>query len=337
MNEPLSDRKQGRPPADVEAWLDRWVSGLEKEEAAPAPSPEPPDTLEAPGAGEAPTRAQPALEAARAARAEVRVQGPVVTFPPGDAQVVLGWEGGQPFHRGSVAVRGPRAPSREAWLSAGLTPAQAQALEFVLAWHGAPFDAVAPDADGGGPRWGAWPLAGAALVRTLARWKARDADGFEARLGCLGVDASAGTEPERPSLKVLDVESGRPLHGREALALLGEDVRLVAALARAGREPAAQLAQLEWVRERMLRPDPAAAFTSPRALAVLLLVALRLGPKGAQRLVTLAKDGGQENGGERAALRLASELKSSGRARESLEVRHALASPELDEVRPPVG
>lgn len=361
-----SGRKRARPPVSsqgVEALLERWVSELERgepsrppnrvaperlppvEEEPFPPEPQQPEEPERDASELAAPEERGQVAAVRAARAELRVQGTVVTFPREDAQVVLGREGGRLVHRGTVAVRGPCAPSREELAGLGLTGAQARALEFVLTWFGSPFDAVSTDAQqGNGPCWGAWPLSGEALLQALARWKRREPSTFEARLGRLGLEVGeVGQESE--GLSVLEVEEGRWRGGREALALLGDDVRLFAALAQAGRERGAQLAQLECIIEHSLHPVLAQAersaepstpagelFPTPRALALLLYAELRLGRRGSARLVTLVREElGKAGGGERAGQRFASALQAAARPREAAEVRRLLSSPELAE------
>ncbi|MHA7634055.1 hypothetical protein [Corallococcus sp. M7] len=248
----------------------------------------------------------------RAAREELQLQGPVVTFPDG-VRIVLGSEGGRPIHRGTVAVRGPCAPSREELRELGLTEPRARALEFVLAWFGHPFDSVTSEPQSGGePRWGAWPLSGPALIAALAHWKQQDPEAFDARLGRLGFDSTAP---------------------------FAEDPRLVAALARAGRERGAQRAQLETLVTHVLRPmldscsqaetavdAPGGLFASARALALLFHSELRFGRSGVTRLVTLARERPQPPA---AGEHLAEDLRASGRSREASEVWRILTSPEL--------
>nr|WP_244224266.1 hypothetical protein [Corallococcus sicarius] len=265
----------------------------------------------------------------------------MATLPPADARVVLGNEGGRLVHRGTVAVRGPCAPSREELLGLGLTEAHARALEFVLAWFGSPFDSVSWDSQSGGElRWGAWPLSGPTLIAALAEWKRSEPAAFEARLGRLGIDVIPEHPPEPASLRVQGVRSAPPTEGREALTVLGEDPRLVAALAQAGRERGAQLAQLESLIAQVLRPvltsgaapvdAPGGPFTTPRALALLFHAELRLGRRGVTRLMAHARErAGQPASGEHAGELFAEALRAAGRAREAAEVWRILASPEL--------
>nr|WP_244237626.1 hypothetical protein [Corallococcus llansteffanensis] len=268
----------------------------------------------------------------------------MVTLPPDDARVVLGNENGRLVHRGTVAVRGPCAPSREEVLGLGLTEPHACALEFVLAWFGSPFDAVAWDSQSGGElRWGAWPLSGPTLITALAHWKRREPAAFEARLGRLGIDVTPEHPPEPAALRLQGLRSAPPTEGCEALALLGEDPRLVAALAQAGRERGAQLAQLESLLAQVLRPllasgAPGAApmdatggpFSTARALALLFHAELRLGRRGVTRLMAHARErAGQPASGEHAGELFAESLRAAGRGREAAEVWRILASPEL--------
>jgi hypothetical protein len=339
------------------ALLERWVSEIER--GAPPVSPEPaepqapapvkerprPESKPRAPAAEAKPRAPTAEKAPtapfRAAREEIRLQTWGATLPPGDTQVVLMRQGGRIAHPGTVGIRGPCAPTRGELLGLGWTEAQARALEFVLAWFGAPFDSVTWDPQGEGElRWGAWPLSGLAIIEALGRWKRRAPEGFEARLGRLGVDASLGQPPQASSLTLLDPEHDAPSEGRQALALLGEEPRLLAALAQAGRERDAQLAQLEYLLEQLLRPALASAgtgpsladassgpFSTPRALALLLHAELRLGRRGVARLVALTRE--KAGSGELTGPLFAAELQTAGRAREAAEVRRILSSPEL--------
>lgn len=254
----------------------------------------------------------------RAAREALRLQGPVVTFPDG-ARVVLGNDGGRPIHRGTVAVRGPCAPSREELMGPGLTEPQARALDFVLAWFGHPFDSVTSEPQSGAePRWGAWPLSGPTLIAALAHWKQHEPEAFDARLGRLGFDATA-------------------------LTLFAEDPRMIAALARAGQERGAQRAQLETLVTHVLRPmldscaqaetavdAPGGLFGSARALALLFHAELRFGRRGVTRLVTLARERPEPPvAGEHAGERLAEDLRATGRSRDASEVWRILTTPEL--------
>ncbi|MFL5343844.1 MAG: hypothetical protein ACJ8AT_03585 [Hyalangium sp.] len=382
MAEHDSERKRARPPLPAQgvmALLERWVSELERDAPASAPAPEAPRSRNRPArerlepdpftdklsAEEAPAPQAPApsparprpearprepgeqrhpATAARAAREELRLQGLVVTLPPGDAQIVLGREGGRIVHRGTVGVRGPCAPTQEELLGLGMTKAQARALEFVLAWFGSPFDSVTSEvSDGEGPGWGVWPLSGAALIEALVRWKRREPEVFKARLERLGIDVTPGQPPEPPSLSLMDLEHGHLITGPQALERLGEDPRLLAALAQAGRERGAQLAQLEYLHEQVLRPAllssegsaapldaPGSPFATPRALALLFHTELRLGRRGVTRLVAHAHEKpGQSGSGEPAGQRFAADLQAAGRVREATELRRILSSPEL--------
>ncbi|ADO75878.1 uncharacterized protein STAUR_8123 [Stigmatella aurantiaca DW4/3-1] len=259
---------------------------------------------------------------------------------PGPTQIVLAHEDGKLIHSGTIGIRGPCAPSREEWLGLGLKKAQALALEFVLVWFGAPFDAAT---GGEEPCWGTWPFSGRAFIEVLAHWKHLDAAAFNARLGRWGVDVTLGQPAAPSSLTVIDTEQGRPLGGREALSLLGKDARLFAALAHAGRERSAQLAQLRFIAEKTLPTllaragqEPPAAESSPelaltpRMLALLLHAELRLGFRGSAKLAALAReDAGRPRAEEHAAQRFAAELYAFGRPREAAEVRRILYSPEL--------
>ncbi|RKH19556.1 hypothetical protein D7V77_32390 [Corallococcus sp. CA041A] len=267
----------------------------------------------------------------------------MVTFPDG-ARIVLGNEGGKPIHRGTVAVRGPCAPSREEVMGPGLTEPQARALDFVLAWFGHPFDSVTSEPQPGGePRWGAWPLSGPLLITALVHWKQHEPEAFDARLGRLGLEATPAQPDAAASLRLLGSRHAAPSEGHDALALIAEDPRLLAALARAGRERGAQRAQLETLVTHVLRPmlascaqaetavdAPGGLFASARALALLFHSELRFGRRGVTRLVTLARERPEPPvAGEHAGERLAEDLRATGRSREASEVWRILTSPEL--------
>ncbi|NOK22419.1 hypothetical protein HMI50_35950 [Corallococcus carmarthensis] len=265
----------------------------------------------------------------------------MVTFP-GGARIVLGNEGGRPIHRGTVAVRGPCAPSREDFMKLGLTEVQVRALEFVLTWFGSPFDSVTSEPQSGGElRWGAWPLSGPTLITALAHWRQREPEAFEARLGRLGLEATPEQPPEPASLRFPGARNAAPIEGRDVLAMIAEDPRLLAALAQAGRERGAQLAQLEALVTHVLRPILASytddspedsAFASARALALLFHAELRFGRRGVTRLVALARERPEPPiAGEHAGERLAEDLRAAGRSREASEVWRILTSPELAE------
>ncbi|MBN8233013.1 hypothetical protein JYK02_36420 [Corallococcus macrosporus] len=259
----------------------------------------------------------------------------MVTFPDG-SRIVLGNEGGRPIHRGTVAVRGPCAPSLADLVTLGLTDAQARALEFVLTWFGNPFDSVTSDPQSGGePRWGAWPLSGPLLVTALAQWRQREPDAFDGRLGRLGLEATPAQPPEPAALRFLGARNATPSEGLEALVLFAEDPRLLAALAQSGRERGAQLAQLETLVTHVLQSVLASssqdapadgAFSSARALALLFHAELRFGHRGVTRLVTLMRERPEPSA---AGERFAEDLRSTGRAREASEVWRILTSPEL--------
>lgn len=283
----------------------------------------------------------PHIAALRAAREEIQLQGMVATLPPAKARVVLGHENGRLVHRGTVAVRGPCAPSHAELLGLGLAEPQARALDCVLAWFGNPFDAVTWDSPSGVDlRWGAWPLSGDPLIAALACWKQREPEAFDARLGRLGIDVTLAP----PTLRLQGSRGAPDCEGREALALLGEDPRLMASLAQAGRERGAQLAQLKALLAQVLRPllsscspdvagveaPPEGPFSTARALAVLFHVELRFGRRGVTKLMAHARErAGQPASGEFAGERLAEDLRTAGRAREAAELWRLLSSPEL--------
>ncbi|MCY1033637.1 hypothetical protein OV207_19450 [Corallococcus sp. BB11-1] len=302
------------------------------------------DPFAEPAPSAPPAQPDAASAALRAARDSIQLQGMVATLPPLGARVVMAHENGRLVHRGTVAVRGPCAPSREEFAGRGLSDAHGRALEFVLAWFGSPFDSVAWDSQSGVElRWGAWPLSGPALIAALAHWKQREPEAFEARLGQLGVDVMPARPPEPASLRLLGARGAPSCEGREALTLLGEDPKRMAALAQAGRERGAQLAQLESLVAQVLRPllascapgatdqeSPAGPFSTARALALLLHAELRFGRRGVAKLLAHAREKpGRPASGEHAGELLAEDLRAAGRVREAAEVWRILSSPEL--------
>jgi hypothetical protein len=109
-----------------------------------------------------------------------------------------------------------------------------------------------------------------------------------------------------------------------------------AALARAGRHPAAMRAQLKTLADAVLRPalqlpgggtsTIADTLRSPRTLALILYCDLACGPSGPQRLAEAVQAGGDE---DEAIGRFVGALQRT-RARELSSVVRILTSPEWD-------
>src|SRR5262245_48213759 len=269
--------------------------------------------------------------------------GVIVTFrdAPG-GQVVLARAGGRFRHLGTVFPRGPAAPGRAAYLELGLTDEQARALESVLAWFGAPFDAV--NLDDRHPRrltWGIWGFAGRALAGCLAAWKQRAPEGFAGLLARHGIDVAVAADGSAELARPLG-RGGSPLVGERAEQTIAGEAGLVAALARAGREPAVQLAQLEALVARAARPalglalpggGPAASdvVKSARGLAAVLYVGLRFGRRGLARLAPALGKRRTAFDDESAFLSaLSDSLQEVDREADAHHVLRILSSPELD-------
>lgn len=329
--------RNGRGPS-LGALFDDWLRRLEGERSPgsePATKPaEPPKEDPAP---REPSEA-PSLEG-------VRLRGGSVTFAdaPGD-RVELRLRPSAVEHGGVVAVRGPLSTLLPQARDAGLAEAQARALEFVAAWFGAPFDAVSAPLDAERPlAWGFLRFGGTALTRCFTAWKRRDAASFKERLGRYGLDcvamrADGGVEEQ--DLQVLDPVSGDRASGRAAEQVVAAEPRWIAVLARAGRHPASQAAQVEAAVSEHLRPALSheltagttlgAALRSSPALAALFYTELALGARGARAFAeacgaNVADPGAEDDWVERFAARL--ERLRHGEHASAL--RRILSSPEL--------
>lgn len=375
---------QTRSRADEgEAHIDRWIEQLERGEAGdPYPSAmvspvgeesAVPDEgsseqktparrrrlLRARGAGrwltqrDEATRADPSedepLEQA-AAESPPPVEAARVTpaarhLPDAEPPPVLTHVGRQLQHLGTVALRGPYAPSRETVAALGLGDAGTLALDFVGAWFGAPFDSVNVRLRRGRPlSWGFWPLAGDTLAEGLALWKTRSAEGFQACLATHGIDVELAPGPsgaaEVAELVCVDAKRGLRVRGETAEALAASDPARVTALALAGRDAGAQLAQIEAVVRRSLAPAMARPvgeetlgqiLGSARGLAVLFYVDLCFGARGVDHLAE-AVEGARTHGAARARRALGSfteRLRRRGFMAEAHHVLRILSSPEL--------
>jgi len=201
------------------------------------------------------------------------------------------------LHPGTVAVRGPAAPDRAAYCEYGLSVEQASAIEFVGAWFGAPFDAVTY-ARSAVLCWGVWGLGGPALMTCLARWKRRAPEAFDRILRSRGLDVAE----DGGACALVLAEDPAPVRADEEIdASVGRNHRLVAALVLAGREPSAQMSQIEAAVNGSIVPALALelgvssgtiragdVLKSPRALAVLFYSVLHFGLGTTSRLLQAA-------------------------------------------------
>jgi hypothetical protein len=313
-----AQRRRARP--EEEALLDAWVAELE----AAAPVEKRPRT---PAAAAPVAPAAPVEKRARTPW-PVQIDGPLATFTDAiGGAIVVGRVGPYCTARGTVAMRGPLAPDDADLQALGFDEAQRRAVDFALAWFGAPFDAVNARLRDDAPlSWGAWHFAGARLADALATFAADAPEAAAARLGVFGIGVDDGaltlTAPRAP------VERGEA--AEDAIAA---SPALCAALARAGHDPAAMRAQLQVLSRAVLQPLLAlpvgertvgAVLRSPRALAVVLYADLAWGAGAGARLQELAAAGD-----EAAALdRLTTELRRT-RARELGAFLRILTSPEV--------
>lgn len=298
----------------------------------------------------------------------VRVAGGVVTFTDEfGGRVALRQVDGVFQHAGSVGVRGPSAPVPTAFASPDLSVAAARAFEFVAAWAGSPFDHVGVDqATHTTLRWGFWDFSGEAIADVLARWKQGSAGSFSQVLGTYGVDvesppAPAGASPDHTTAGPAAADAEAAAAGPAPFLLLRDDrglvaersgaerriardARWLAALARAGREPTAQRSQVAAALHRDVlpalainwpgpQPRPVAdVLRSPRDLAALLLVVLKLGHDRARRLVeAVAGSLGAAPSDARWLMAVRTKLLRAGHDRTAQDVLRIETSPELDQ------
>jgi hypothetical protein len=278
--------------------------------------------------------------------------GLLITFTDAAGGTIsLSQSEGRLQHRGSVAVRGRGDTIEAACRDIGLPDHVARALEFVAAWFGHPFDAVnLRSADSQILTWGFWGLGNDELARCLAEWKRQSPESFDRDMTAFGVDVSrpdrggaeSGPDARRPALRV---QSGRRVaHGREAEWMVASEPHLLAVLARAGRDAAAQKAQIDtviatWItpvmfhawdssdREDLLTVD---VLKSPRAVAALLYLVRRHGPRTATRLLQVVNERSRPQEDEDAWLAgLVRSLRHLNRDSEASEVLRISSSPEL--------
>lgn len=241
-------------------------------------------------------------------------------------------------HRGTVAVRGRCASLDDAGKEIKLPDHAVRAFEFVASWFGYPFDAVnlrAVERDV--LSWGFWGLSGSELATCLEQWKRESPEAFTGHLSAFGVDIADG-----PTLSVK--ADGATIDGRGAEWTIAAEPRLLAALARAGRDGSAQKAQLDIVLKKWIAPvlfqpwDPKTGrdaitvetLKSAQHVAVLLYLIRRHGRRAAIRLVrTVNTRYRPENDHDAWLTGLVRLLKSLRREHDSSEVLRISSSPEL--------
>lgn len=335
------------------------VSGATGAASLPSPLTRPADGSTPTAESQLAAAGPPAAEddTVQAALGSLRVAGGLVTFADAfGGRVALRRVGPGLRHTGGVAVRGPAAPPTAAFVERAPSPVAGRAFEFVASWFGSPFDAANLRLRHGSVlSWGFWDFSGSGLARVLAESRSRSPDLFAALIGRYGIDVARvgskdGEDPEAegdPAAWELVVRDDRRVlaRGRAAARLLSADVRRLAALARAGREPGTQLSQIETaLREAVLPalalpwPGPAgivsaaAALPSARAQAALFFLVLRFGLLGTRRLVRVAiatEEGGPPEVSTLQALARA--LRRAGEAEPAQRLLGILASPELDD------
>ena len=315
--------------AELDVLLDRWVKRLEEE---------PPSQPQEPSAA----RPEPPGNEASGPSAlqGVTIRSGSATFEdaPGE-RIALDLRTGAIAHLGTVGVRGPLVNFRSLASGAGLDEAQAAALEHVAAWFGAPFDAVSAG-EAGEPRlrWGCFRLGGESLARCLAAFAARDAAAFQAQLGRYEIGLTSPGEANAPEITAVDPASRTALRGREAELVIAAEPRLVAVLARAGRQAAAQIAQVETVVSTLLRSslqlrlpsgtEVSTTLRSKRALAVLFYIDFVLGLRTVAAFVQSApEDPATEE--DVWIERFAARLERSHRGEHAFAMRRIASSPEL--------
>src|SRR5262245_19103557 len=335
------------PDGDVFALIDQWIRQFEldtdirHDPPTPPPTPAPPPTSSAPN--EAPPEREPIA-------LPFKSTGLLTTFTdPIGGSVSLARADGRLHHRGTVGVRGHGRAIESACHDAGLPAHVTRAFEFVAAWFGFPYDAVNVRlAEGQILSWGFWGFAGDDLIRCLDEWKRTSRETFDSYLAAFGIDVSGDIRTPRSDGDgplALVVKSGRRLaQGRDAEWLVASEPGLLAVLARAGRDPSAQKAQIDNVIARSVNPViflpwnaareqgelTLDVLTSAHAVAALLYIARRHGPRTAIRLIRVINEqcGYQSQADDWIRL-LVRSLRHLNRESDAAEVLRIASSPEL--------
>jgi hypothetical protein len=325
--------------------MDQWIRRFELETDVRldprAPKPAAPATPPPPSEDQ--TRSEPET-------LPFKSTGPFTSFTdPIGGSVSLVRADGRLQHRGTIAVRGHGRAIESACHDAGLPDHVSRAFEFVAEWFGFPYDAVNIRlAEGQILSWGFWGFAGDELIRCLAEWKRTSRETFDSYVAAFGIDVSGDSRTPRSDADerlALVVKSGRRLaQGRDAEWLVASEPGLVAVLARAGRDPFAQKAQIDTAIARSVNPlmflpwDSSReqgeltldVLTSAQAVAAVLYIARRHGPRTATRLVRVVNEQcGHQSQADDWVRGLVRSLRHLNRESEAAEVLRIASSPEL--------
>ena len=340
---------------DVFAVIDQWIRQFEVETdsrsdpptpkaAAPASPPDPgphPSPRSSPRSNDERAQSEPdALP--------LKTAGLFTSFTDTiGGSVSLARADGRLQHRGTMAVRGRGQAIESACQTAALPDHVTRAFEFVAAWFGFPYDAVNLRlAEGQILSWGFWGVAGEELNRCLDEWKRASRETFDSYLTTFGIDVSGDSRSprsEEDDRLTLVVKSGRrAAQGRDAEWLIASEPGLLAVLARAGRDPSAQKAQVETALARsvnplMFRPWSREqgeltldVLTSAPSVAALLYIARRHGPRTASRLVRVVNErSAHQSPADDWLQGLVRSLRRLNRESEAAEVLRIASSPEL--------
>jgi hypothetical protein len=284
----------------------------------------------------------PPADALNAAPVRARSTGLLTTFTDRiGGSISLSHVNGRLLHRGTVSLRRGNVSIETVCSDIGLPEQVTRAFEFVAAWFGYPFDSanVRPHTDSV-LSWGLFGFADQDLARCLHEWKRQAPDAFTEYCCEFGIDV-AGTGENGKA--VLSVRSDRrPIEGRAAEWAIATEPRLLAVLARAGRNGAAQRAQVDMAIATCLTPimlqpwDQGDAgltavdiLKSPNSIAALLYVACRHGVRTATRLAHIVNERWDPRDEEAWVAQLARALRNVSREHDAGEVLRIWSSPEL--------
>jgi hypothetical protein len=342
----LDDRRGKQPPmlhsAHVDAVLDQWVARLEQPIARPArpaalhPTPPSPEEIDFEG-----RRAR----SVREALSRIEVDGSTVRFTDdAGGEIVLARVGPRTVHRGTIAVRGPLGLTTKALEAHGLSENQARAVEFLVAWFGAPFDAACTQRAGSRVTLdlGAWPLSGPEIARALGLWKSRAPERFASMVGEYGIDVATNDEIAGPVLTLVDPH-GAVRRGERALEAVAADARRLAVLARTGRDEVARAAQIECLVAALVLPILRTAvrrgesrvslgdtIVSARGVAAVLCAARRVDATSFDEVMRVAITDRPADASEHDFLEATARyLRVSGHTSAAHDMRRTLSSPEL--------
>jgi hypothetical protein len=347
MDRPASDVTASTPIStddDAFAVIDQWIRQFELETDLPGDTPtlKPAPTTPSPP-GDEPLENDPEA-------LPFKSTGLFTSFTdPIGGSVSLARADGRLQHRGTIAVRGHGRAIESVCQDAGLPGHVTRAFEFVAVWFGFPYDAVNVQlAEGQILSWGFWGFAGDELIRCLDEWKRTSRETFDSYLAAFGIDVSGGSRTPRSDENdrlTLRVKSGRRrAQGRDAEWLVASEPALLAVLARAGRDPSARRAQIDSAIARSVNPlmfhpwNPSCeqgeltldVLTSSQAVAALLYLARRHGPRTATRLVRAVNERcGHQSQADVWLRGLVRSLRHLNREADAAEVLRIASSPEL--------